>query len=211
MPVPPRRALTPLDPPSPPPALVPTPAPFLSATHRYTAKTLTFDLHVGAPATGSVVRAAAPGSPVPAGVVTPGETGDGGTAALAISLQRYARKLGDALYDVYDATTYHRARATRHHATLLSTELRVRGWAITESLAISVFAALQVFIVLRWFRDTNSSPNASPVPFGSARRGGSGGGSFGGGSFGGGSFGSGGSFGGGSFSGGFSGSKGGLV
>jgi len=122
---------------------------------KYTAKVLTLDFYAGAGAgagagaSGTVVKAAL-GSPVPAGVVT---ATDETTAAQAASLRLYARRLDGALRAVYDATTYHRARANRHHTTLLSTELRVRWWAVAEAAVISAVAGLQVLLVMRWFSE----------------------------------------------------------
>lgn len=141
---------------NPPPSHTHTHAP--SPPPSDTAKVLTFDLHVGAASSGTVIKPAAPGSPVPAGVVT---AADDSTAAQAATLRVFARRLSNSLRDVLDAVTYHRARATRHHETLLSTEARVGAWTLVESLGIAAFAAAQIVVVMGWF---SSPPDASSKP-----------------------------------------------
>ena len=121
---------------------------------RWTSKVCTLDITVNDNDTasvgggGAVVRAAAPGAPVPEGLVTQADE----SAAWALAtMQSSRRHLSDLLADVYSATTYHRTRSNRHHNTLLSTEARVGWWTVFEALVLCVVCALQMLLVTRWF------------------------------------------------------------
>lgn len=103
---------------------------------------------MGAQVSGSVVKPPTPGAPVPEGVAT---VPDDSTAALAISLRRFSNAISAKLASIYEDTTYHRVRSTRHHETLVSTERRVSFWTVVESLVISAVAFAQLLVVQRWF------------------------------------------------------------
>jgi hypothetical protein len=131
---------------------------------RWTSKVCTIDFIVsdgadGDPASepGAVVKAAAPGSPMPDGVTT---APDDSAAKSTSTLRQGSRRIGDILADVYSAVTYHRTRTNRHHNTLLSTEARVSWWTIAESLVLSSILALQMLLVTRWF----ATPGGSVLP-----------------------------------------------
>jgi hypothetical protein len=140
---------------------------------RWTSKVCTLDISVdsdlgvggggGGGGSGSVVRAAAPGAPVPEGLAT---EVDASAAQSTATMRVSQRHLADSLAEVYSAITYHRTRTNRHHSTLLSTESRTGWWTVAESLVLCVVAALQLLLVTRWF----AGPSTLLPQMGSAKK-----------------------------------------
>ena len=137
---------------------------------RWTSKVCTLDISVDSESgvaegggSGSVVRAAAPGAPIPEGLAT---EIDASAAQSTATMRVSQRHLADSLAEVYSAITYHRTRTNRHHSTLLSTESRTGWWTVAESLVLCVVAALQLLLVTRWF----SGPSTLLPQMGAAKK-----------------------------------------
>jgi hypothetical protein len=133
---------------------------------RWTAKVLTLDLNIGgseapgAQADGSVVKAAAPGSPVPEGLLT---SQDESASAQMASMRGFSSRLMRQLTLLFEATAYHRQRSTRHHKTLLFLESRVSWWSLAETVVIVLVFCLEVIVVRSWFAEESTGSLVPPL------------------------------------------------
>ena len=148
---------------------------------KWTAKVLTFDLTVkppgaagvaaaGAAAGGDVVKAPSAGAAtlIPENVLTTAAGSERSALQHLSSLRRFASRYLEALARTELDMQYHRLRSARHHSTLLSTEWRVSAWSTAESVTVLLCAALQVFLVRRWFDDGGEDKGAAGAPGGAA-------------------------------------------
>jgi hypothetical protein len=137
---------------------------------KWTAKSYTFEVTVRA--AGSeveagdaqhVVKAPAGGSSglLPEGVLTTAEGSERSALQHLGSLRRFSDAFFARLVGLEQDLQYHRMRSSRHHATLLSIESRVHWWSSVESGVVLLCAALQVWLVMRWFSGDDAATLAA--------------------------------------------------
>ena len=137
---------------------------------KWTSKSYTFEVTVraaGAEGGGGdaqhVVKAPAGGSSglLPEGVLTTAEGTERSALQHLGSLRRFSDSFFARLVGLEQDLQYHRMRSSRHHATLLSIESRVHWWSSVESGVVLLCAALQVWLVMRWFSGDDAATLAA--------------------------------------------------